>query len=709
MPLFHSAGSTPDFSVGRGSTCSGLRLEKVKVKVEGKGIVKVRAKAKEAARPSPGVRVRVCTVGLLAWTAITLAWTACLWADGKSETKSAPSLSPSPIQPRSDATSVALVQDGKPVATIVMAAEPTPAARFAALELRYHIKRITGVELPVVEAAGADEAPQLAGTRILVGRSSATLALGVRTNTFQPLEYLVTITPGMVLLAGCDWEDTPANRAEAGHSISGYSLQSARQPVNYAQVTHGYGPTSIELPGLFDEQGTCYAVYDFLERFCGVRWYGPTELNIVSPSTNTLTVPAASIRRRKDLALVDGFGGGWPIIREQWNHAGNDELAVFQRRMRAGGERWSANHTIHAGTMKPGGVFGDPSFKAVGSNNQLCYTHPGLIRAVAEVANAYFDGAYAGKELPEGIQAMGDHLALVPDDSAKWCQCARCAPILERSRLDTRGAGQFSHAADSYYIFQFINEVAKLVRVSHPKQYIAALAYWGYYYKPRDLELEPNISVAPCIQTCYTYVPATFTNELAGLEEWVADARKTGRPLFMWNYFHHPMEPAVIGNWQCFPSFIPHAVSAEVKRYVRSGIHGVYLCGIGQQLDYYIYMKTAFDASTDCDALLDEFFSGYFGPAGAPLKKFYLRVEEIHREQGVLGTSKERSWGTLGTPERMAELERYFREASALAGPPGAGAGATSVVQQRLATWTTGVWDYMKNGFDAYHQGGRAK
>ena len=29
-------------------------------------------------------------------------------------------------------------------------------------------------------------------------------------------------------------------------------------------------------PGIWDDQGTMYAVYDFLERLCNVRWFTPT-------------------------------------------------------------------------------------------------------------------------------------------------------------------------------------------------------------------------------------------------------------------------------------------------------------------------------------------------------------------------------------------------------------------------------------------------
>lgn len=592
----------------------------------------------------------------------------------------------------STADPVTLVDDGRPNATIIIAQTPTPSASFAALELRYHIKRITGVELPVV-----DDSQTVTGNRILVGHSNATATLGIHVGDFAPLEYRIVIDPSTIVLLGRDWQDTSANRAEAGRSVSGFTLQSARQVVNYNQVTGGFGPGSIELPGLFDEQGTCYAVYDFLERFCDIRWYGPTALNIVSPSTKTLSVTTGTIQRSKDFKLVDGFGGTWPIINRQWNQPNQNELAVFHRRLRAGGERWSANHTINEATMAPpAGIFSDPSFKAANSGTQLCYTNPGLINAVGQLAIAYFDGDYAGKKLPVGIQAMGDHMAFVPYDNAAWCNCSACTAILKISRQDTRGAGLFSKASDSYYIFNFVNEVAKIVGKVHPDKYIAPLAYMGYYYKPLNLPLQPNISVAPCIQTCYTYVPSVFNNDLAGYQEWVANAQQTGRPLYMWNYFHHPMEPAVIGDWHCFPAFIPHAVSTEVKRYIKDGVCGVYLCGIGQQLDYYIYMKTAFDVTTDCDALMDEFFTRYFGAAGDPLKKFYLRIEQIHQTEGVVGTNQHLSWGKLGTPARMGELEGYIDQALALSG------NASPTIQQRVSTWKTGVWDYMKAGFDAY-------
>ena len=93
----------------------------------------------------------------------------------------------------------ALTRDGRPVATIVLAKEPTAAAEFAAAELKYHIRKITGATLPVV----TDETP-VTGSRILVGESAATRALGLRSESFKPLERLVCFSGTTLILMGRD-------------------------------------------------------------------------------------------------------------------------------------------------------------------------------------------------------------------------------------------------------------------------------------------------------------------------------------------------------------------------------------------------------------------------------------------------------------------------------------------------------------------------
>ena len=54
---------------------------------------------------------------------------------------------------------------------------------------------------------------------------------------------------------------------------------------------------SVPLPGLYDAQATAYAVYDFLEEYCGVCWFNPTATGSVYPSAPTLTVSVTNAMR----------------------------------------------------------------------------------------------------------------------------------------------------------------------------------------------------------------------------------------------------------------------------------------------------------------------------------------------------------------------------------------------------------------------------
>ncbi|TFG66012.1 MAG: DUF4838 domain-containing protein, partial [Anaerolineales bacterium] len=546
---------------------------------------------------------------------------------------------------------ITLVSEGKPSASIVIAENPTPSARLAALELQYHIRKITGAILPI-----RSDREEIMGTCILVGESKQTNALGIKGDSFKSLEYLIQFRPDTIILIGRDWQDTEENRKELGRDTYGRTIQSSRHHIDYHKATGQaeQGAKPITLPGFFDDQGTCYATYHFLEQFCGVRWYGPTELNIVLPSQKTLTLRGGEIRRSRDLKHIHALGGGWPIIKVQWNNPNDDELNLYWRRLRVGGEKWAGNHTIWRKTIHE--VFNNPEYQAKGSGSgsQLCYTNPKLVQEVARAARDYFDG----KELRDGFKAMGDYFAVVPDDNYSWCKCEKCQQILAISKEDKRGEGFFSNARNSYYIFNFVNEVAKEVRKTHPHKFIVALAYSSYTYPPKGLELEPNVCVAPCLHICYGYDKKTYyENDMAIYRAWLEGG---DRPLYLWNYFHHPMEPAVIGKWNCFPCFMPDVISREIKRYHKDGIRGVFLCGIGQQLDYYLYTQTAFDVDTDYQKLVDEFFALYFGGAAEPMKTFYYRISEINREEGLVGTSPKKSWGKLGTPDRMKELGLYI-------------------------------------------------
>jgi hypothetical protein len=159
-------------------------------------------------------------------------------------------------------------------------------------------------------------------------------------------------------------------------------------------------------------------------------------------------------------------------------------------------------------------------------------------------------------------------------------------------------------------------------------------------------------------------------------------------------------------SWHSFPGFNAHTLDRQIKMFARDGIRGAYLEGISSQIDTYVSLKLFDDPSLDIDALLDDFFTRYYGAAAAPLKRFYLRVEEIYSNPAnypaevrkdrykQFHQTEEIAWKYLGTESRMAELGTLMDEATRLVG--------TDVEKQRVALFRRAVWDYMVEGRKKY-------
>jgi len=448
-----------------------------------------------------------------------------------------------------------------------------------------------------------------------------------------------------------------------------------------------------------------------LERFCGVRWYGPTELNMCIPQCGTLTVRGEQVRRAPALKYREGVGGGWPIIKAQWNNSSAGQNNLYLRRLRVGGEKWGGNHSfmsyqdrfLRKNPDKPA-LFEEehPEYFAHGQSGgagsrQFCYTNPALIAQVTQDARDYFDG----KGLRGFQVAMGDYFAVVPLDNASWCLCEPCQEALAKDTENRRGE-HFNGGTATHYLWGFINAVARGVRETHPDKYIAALAYHVYAYPPTDFELEPNVSVAPCLQNRNYWAPLIRAHEKIFYKRWVD---KKDRPIYLWNYYCFPTEPALGGKWQCFPGFSAHSLARDIKMYHEDGVRGVFLCGIGEQVDYYLTLKMWDDPTINPDELLDEFFTRYFGAAAVPMKEFHRVIEEtysnpesyprkVRKRDEQFHQNEHIAWRYLGTEARMEELGKLMAQAEALA--------ITELDKQRVQTWKTGVWEYMVEGRSKY-------
>jgi hypothetical protein len=599
---------------------------------------------------------------------------------------------------------VNLTSEGKPNATIVVSKKPTKAAQLGAYELQWHIKQMSGAELPI-----ATDETSVTGNRILVGTSRFTEKLGINASDFKSQEYTVMFRPGTIILAGKDKEDY----GEVAYDIN-------KNP-----------SASSTWPGIWDEQGTLYAVYDLLERYCDIRWFNHTEYGTEIPQRRTITLRGTTLKRKPffhyrfacyhDSANYDRYISLQPRSADDWKRfeeqmypslhkrfTGNNYTAakrsfitLFRLRMREGGENVPGNHSLYGYYQRfwdeksPNFEEKHPEFFAKGYQGtppQMCYTNPGLIAQVVQDARDFFDGK--GKKV--GALASGDYFCVEPMDNSFYCKCEGC-----RKWYGNKGEKDFySKGTYSDYMFNFVNEIAKEVKKSHPDKYIVTLAYATHAYPPEKITLESNVAVQFCFATNRGSVYSEgYYHELNLLKKWYLESQKSERPIYLWLYYTFPVEGAVNGNYHCFPGFFAHAIGEQFKIFHRYGIKGMFHCGYGQEVEAYVTYRLMNDPTLNIDELLDEYFSRYYGNASQPMKELYLAIEETYTNRenytAKVGSSQERYWSYLGTEERMKKFGGLLQDAKKLA--------KTDTEKERIELFETGTWEYMMEGFTKYN------
>ncbi|NLC58401.1 MAG: DUF4838 domain-containing protein [Armatimonadetes bacterium] len=584
--------------------------------------------------------------------------------------------------PAEGAERLTLVRDGRPAAAIVLARQPTRAAQLAAYEVQHHIHAITGATLPLVR-----EGEPVDGTALYIGETEAARAAGLTRAHFGPQQYAIKPGPRCLFLVG---RDDPAT-----------------DPVVYDLTDPA---RCRNLPGFWEEQGTLHAAYDFLERYCGVRWLNPTDLGTICPKQRTLVVRPREFRRAPAFQYRDAVGatGDNPGLYDeyvalwtkdtpqyrQWQELAYADLRqrcpdpeaarrvlahLFLLRMRNGGEVQRCNHSLYGyydrywrdpATRRPElfakGYEGEPP--------QMCYTNRALIAQVAQDARDYYDRKKTGAEL--GIffrPQLPNWFPIEPMDNGSYCKCPDCQALL---REDTGGG--FSTGVYSDYFFRFVNEVVRELHRTHPDRGVVTLAYASHALPPAKVKLDPSVAV----QFCFT------TNRAAGgpdprevqlLQEWGAEAKRSGRPLFLWLYYTFPVETARNSNLHCWPGFFAHAIGEQMRLFHRLGYRGMFHCGFGQEVEAYVTFKLMDDPSRDVDQLLDDYFTGLYGAAAVPMKRLYLEIERTHagKAEGY-------------TPTRLAELEALLAQARARA--------QTEREQRAVALFEVGTWSYLTEG-----------
>jgi hypothetical protein len=365
-------------------------------------------------------------------------------------------------------------------------------------------------------------------------------------------------------------------------------------------------------------RGTLYAVYQFLERHLGIRWWSPYEERV--PRQPDLVVPRLNERGAPAFAYRDISLGNVSrtfAARSRLNgHFGGVPPSF------GGARTYGPPHHVHTFFLYvPPDEFMDdhPEYFSeigglrYGGEAQLCLTHPDLPALVAErmarqIDEARLEAAEKGTSLPTLF-------SFSQNDWNRPCECDRCRALVARE------------GSESGPVIGFVNELAGRLAREEFELWIDTLAYHYTLDPPDGLRAGPDVvvRVTGLHQRDFT-LPANHPSNsryAAAVEGWGA---RTDH-LWIWDY------SVVFGFFGDFPIPNLRALAEDYAWYLGQGVEGVYLqaaypvAADMRDLKMWVAAKLMSDPGQDYDGLVDDFTSGFYGPAGGEIRR-YLEILE---------------------------------------------------------------------------------
>ncbi len=519
---------------------------------------------------------------------------------------------------------------------VVIAEDAPPIVRFAAEDLRDYLSEATGSYLSLVTD---DDVGGFSGRKYAVGRNGLTEGhLGDLDGRHDEAILLRTVDDTVVI---------------AGNSA----------------------------------RADAYAAYRLLHRL-GVRWYTPGDWGEHVPRLEAINLTGLEVVRDPSIPIRWMSSVRDSHIEEDVTWAIRNCLSwVTQSRMHYFEERtgiswtpamldWPYGYYPHSfQRIVPASVLEQhpdmrPMFEGErmlyeGKRDNFCTSSPEAVDVVAQKALAWFRASPQSRSF-----------SICPQDGARWCECERCQALDEPLVMENFSRKDMRNVTDRF--FTFLNQVAERVTAEFPDRTITTIAYANWHQPPR-FDVHPNVLVNVCQYGCSAHAandPDCETNhEMARrMQGW----RECTTLLGVYDYVllngRAPRTPHPYGR------SVPHEVQWLANDLAITSWWSETAGALWQwsPAPFWLAFQMAWDASQDPEALLEELYANYYGPAAEGAREYWETMERRVHEDGVhYGSYNNRPSAEMFTPETIEALE------SALA-PAEAQAPAGSVYARRV-------------------------
>jgi len=511
-----------------------------------------------------------------------------------------------------------------------------------------------------------------------------------------------------IVIGDCD-ETRRAGIDAAKLPVEGFVVKTAPHRVYLVGSTAAL-PAGSTKWAQWSNEGTAWAVADFLERFAGVRWYWPTELggrsiaalrSLAVPPVHYSDQPVFRLREfhpaygwklpqkarwfdKEPLPFAPGaipegineipMAGYLPLVRAGSSWPYRVKVHEPQRLWRRGQEWLEANKEMFA-------------VKKDGTRNfsMLCYSSPRTLEYLLKGCEEYWDGRDYPDVYPSWVTATC--VTVSPADYAYECHCPDCRQATEQG-----GAAKL--------VAMFVRRMCEAVKKRWPDKKVMYLPYWNYQKCPADVDFPDNLVV----KVCTTGGPMALMRQAharRGTEENIrAWSIKARGPVTVWDYSDRG------SGWTFAPFQYPHLV-CDFYRKNREHIAGVFINGGGLS-DWtttaptmYVWMKALWNPDIDADAVLDAMCARLFGRAGDTVRRL-IRLQ-CQRWQDGRWKHNLADAGRI-PPELYREIwpAEVVAEMKALRDRALAETADDAAARQRLLFWTWTFDAFLKEAAEVY-------
>ncbi|MBI4025404.1 MAG: DUF4838 domain-containing protein [Verrucomicrobia bacterium] len=480
---------------------------------------------------------------------------------------------------------VALAQDGRALATIVLADKCRLPERTAALELAAYLHRITGASFRMIKESEA--AP---GTRSLyVGPTKFAQDHGITASALGAEEWIVRTVGGNLLLIGGN------------------------------------------------PRGTLYAVYQFLEDDLGVHWWNrwcesvPRRPALSLGPLNHRSHPAFGYRAVYSFYEADRkirkYDEGRLAARNRLNSDGAYEIAPQY----GGFISWGLPNFVHTFYLyiDPKVYFKDHPewFALVQGKRRDQEAQLNLLNQ--EMRNLFLEKLRANiKRSRASATRTGTpppiYFDISHNDSAGFDES-------EASQAMVRAEGGTEMAP----VLDFVNYLADGIRDEFPDIFLTTLAYKETAQPPRTLQARDNVVITLCNTESSLTKSVTHSDNRA-FRDLVIRWQQKAQHLNIWNYgvnYTYPVEPLPL------PS--AHTYALDYQFYTAKHVQGILtelgypIIGDMRDLKLWMMMKLIEDPSQDDSVLLKTFTEGFYGPAGKHVREYLAALRAASEEKSA--------------------------------------------------------------------------